>query len=83
MTLCRNSGCVRINQNVAVSIDIRNLPKRASTSLNTLEQLRLATVFNLNVATSMQQPGGTFSATTRRNHPLSINEKLSLEQAMI
>ncbi len=74
-----------INQNVAVSIDIRNLPKEPQLVTETLEQLEAATDIDVNVLfldASKQTLLKRYSET-RRIHPLSIGqEKLSLEQAI-
>ncbi len=74
-----------INQNVAVSIDIRNLPKEPQLVTDTLEQLESATDIDVNVLfldASKQTLLKRYSET-RRIHPLSIGqEKLSLEQAI-
>lgn len=74
-----------INQNVAVSIDIRNLPKEPQLVTETLDQLEAATDIDLNVLfldASKQTLLKRYSET-RRIHPLSIGqEKLSLEQAI-
>ncbi|WP_261884921.1 RNase adapter RapZ [Vibrio pomeroyi] len=74
-----------INQNVAVSIDIRNLPKEPQLVTDTLEQLEAATDIDVNVLfldASKQTLLKRYSET-RRIHPLSIGrEKLSLEQAI-
>lgn len=74
-----------INQNVAVSIDIRNLPKEPQLVTDTLEQLESATDIDVNVLfldASKQTLLKRYSET-RRIHPLSIGqEKLSLEQAV-
>ncbi|MFI3274053.1 RNase adapter RapZ [Vibrio sp.] len=74
-----------INQNVAVSIDIRNLPKEPQLVTDTLEQLKAATDIDVNVLfldASKQTLLKRYSET-RRIHPLSIGqEKLSLEQAI-
>lgn len=74
-----------INQNVAVSIDIRNLPKEPQLVTETLDQLEAATNIDLNVLfldASKQTLLKRYSET-RRIHPLSIGqEKLSLEQAI-
>ncbi|CAV20039.1 RNase adapter RapZ [Vibrio atlanticus] len=74
-----------INQNVAVSIDIRNLPKEPQLVTATLDQLEAATDINLNVLfldASKRTLLKRYSET-RRIHPLSIGqEKLSLEQAI-
>lgn len=74
-----------INQNVAVSIDIRNLPKEPQLVTKTLEQLEAATDIDVNVLfldASKQTLLKRYSET-RRIHPLSIGqEKLSLEQAI-
>ncbi|MEZ8064541.1 MULTISPECIES: RNase adapter RapZ [Vibrio] len=74
-----------INQNVAVSIDIRNLPKEPQLVTDTLEQLKSATDIDVNVLfldASKQTLLKRYSET-RRIHPLSIGqEKLSLEQAV-
>ncbi|PHX04499.1 RNase adapter RapZ [Vibrio splendidus] len=74
-----------INQNVAVSIDIRNLPKEPQLVTETLEQLEAATDIDVNVLfldASKQTLLNRYSET-RRIHPLSIGqEKLSLEQAI-
>ncbi|WP_146449190.1 RNase adapter RapZ [Vibrio kanaloae] len=74
-----------INQNVAVSIDIRNLPKEPQLVTETLEQLKSATDIDVNVLfldASKQTLLKRYSET-RRIHPLSIGqEKLSLEQAI-
>lgn len=74
-----------INQNVAVSIDIRNLPKEPQLVTDTLEQLKSATDIDVNVLfldASKQTLLKRYSET-RRIHPLSIGqEKLSLEQAI-
>ncbi|MEZ8722102.1 RNase adapter RapZ [Vibrio pomeroyi] len=74
-----------INQNVAVSIDIRNLPKEPQLVTDTLEQLEAATDIDVNVLfldASKQTLLKRYSET-RRIHPLSIgHEKLSLEQAI-
>ncbi|MFA0717456.1 RNase adapter RapZ [Vibrio splendidus] len=74
-----------INQNVAVSIDIRNLPKEPQLVTETLEQLEAATDNDVNVLfldASKQTLLKRYSET-RRIHPLSIGqEKLSLEQAI-
>ncbi|MEZ8295747.1 RNase adapter RapZ [Vibrio splendidus] len=74
-----------INQNVAVSIDIRNLPKEPQLVTETLEQLEAATDIDVNVLfldASKQTLLKRYSET-RRIHPLSISqEKLSLEQAI-
>ncbi|MFA0142059.1 RNase adapter RapZ [Vibrio kanaloae] len=74
-----------INQNVAVSIDIRNLPKEPQLVTDTLEQLESATdidVIVLFLDASKQTLLKRYSET-RRIHPLSIGqEKLSLEQAI-
>ncbi|MFA0547824.1 RNase adapter RapZ [Vibrio splendidus] len=74
-----------INQNVAVSIDIRNLPKEPQLVTETLEQLEAATDIDVNVLfldASKQTLLKRYSET-RRIHPLSIgHEKLSLEQAI-
>ncbi|MEZ8689819.1 RNase adapter RapZ [Vibrio splendidus] len=74
-----------INQNVAVSIDIRNLPKEPQLVTETLEQLEAATDIDVNVLfldASKQTLLRRYSET-RRIHPLSIGqEKLSLEQAI-
>ncbi|MEZ9440639.1 RNase adapter RapZ [Vibrio atlanticus] len=74
-----------INQNVAVSIDIRNLPKEPQLVTETLDQLEAATDIDLNVLfldASKQTLLKRYSET-RRIHPLSIDqEKLSLEQAI-
>ncbi|CAH6813330.1 RNase adaptor protein RapZ [Vibrio chagasii] len=73
------------NQNVAVSIDIRNLPKEPQLVTDTLEQLELATNIDVDVLfldASKQTLLKRYSET-RRIHPLSIGqEKLSLEQAI-
>lgn len=74
-----------INQNVAVSIDIRNLPKEPQLVTDTLEQLKSTTDIDVNVLfldASKQTLLKRYSET-RRIHPLSIGqEKLSLEQAI-
>ncbi|MEZ8037277.1 RNase adapter RapZ [Vibrio crassostreae] len=74
-----------INQNVAVSIDIRNLPKEPQLVTEMLEQLESATNIDVNVLfldASKQTLLKRYSET-RRIHPLSIGqEKLSLEQAI-
>ncbi|MEZ9700269.1 RNase adapter RapZ [Vibrio sp. 10N.261.46.E12] len=74
-----------INQNVAVSIDIRNLPKEPQLVTDMLEQLDSATNIDVNVLfldASKQTLLKRYSET-RRIHPLSIGqEKLSLEQAI-
>ncbi|WKY57773.1 RNase adapter RapZ [Vibrio sp. SNU_ST1] len=74
-----------INQNVAVSIDIRNLPKEPQLVTETLDQLEAATDIDLNVLfldASKRTLLKRYSET-RRIHPLSIGqEKLSLEQAI-
>ncbi|PMH10053.1 RNase adapter RapZ [Vibrio splendidus] len=74
-----------INQNVAVSIDIRNLPKEPQLVTETLEQLEAATDIDVDVLfldASKQTLLKRYSET-RRIHPLSIGqEKLSLEQAI-
>ncbi|KAA8665269.1 RNase adapter RapZ [Vibrio gigantis] len=74
-----------INQNVAVSIDIRNLPKEPQLVTEMLEQLEAATDIDVNVLfldASKQTLLKRYSET-RRIHPLSIGqEKLSLEQAI-
>ncbi|WP_210450134.1 RNase adapter RapZ [Vibrio crassostreae] len=74
-----------INQNVAVSIDIRNLPKEPQLVTKMLEQLESATNIDVNVLfldASKQTLLKRYSET-RRIHPLSIGqEKLSLEQAI-
>ncbi|CAK1894100.1 RNase adapter RapZ [Vibrio crassostreae] len=74
-----------INQNVAVSIDIRNLPKEPQLVTDTLEQLEAATDIDVNVLfldASKQTLLKRYSET-RRIHPLSIGqEKFSLEQAI-
>lgn len=73
------------NQNVAVSIDIRNLPKEPQLVTDTLEQLESATNIDVDVLfldASKQTLLKRYSET-RRIHPLSIGqEKLSLEQAI-
>ncbi|MCY9825303.1 RNase adapter RapZ [Vibrio chagasii] len=73
------------NQNVAVSIDIRNLPKKPQLVTDTLEQLESATNIDVDVLfldASKQTLLKRYSET-RRIHPLSIGqEKLSLEQAI-
>ncbi|MDA0152945.1 RNase adapter RapZ [Vibrio sp. Makdt] len=73
------------NQNVAVSIDIRNLPKEPQLVTDTLEQLESATNIDIDVLfldASKQTLLKRYSET-RRIHPLSIGqEKLSLEQAI-
>ena len=73
------------NQNVAVSIDIRNLQKEPQLVTDTLEQLELATNIDVDVLfldASKQTLLKRYSET-RRIHPLSIGqEKLSLEQAI-
>ncbi len=73
------------NQNVAVSIDIRNLPKEPQLVTDTLDQLESATNIDIDVLfldASKQTLLKRYSET-RRIHPLSIGqEKLSLEQAI-
>ncbi len=73
------------NQNVAVSIDIRNLPKEPQLVTDMLEQLESATNIDVDVLfldASKQTLLKRYSET-RRIHPLSIGqEKLSLEQAI-
>tara|TARA_B100001057_G_scaffold101802_1_gene98954 strand:+ start:31 stop:894 length:864 start_codon:yes stop_codon:yes gene_type:complete len=73
------------NQNVAVSIDIRNLPKEPQLVTDTLEQLESATNIDIDVLfldASKQTLLKRYSET-RRIHPLSIGqERLSLEQAI-
>lgn len=73
------------NQNVAVSIDIRNLPKEPQLVTDTLDQLESATNIDVDVLfldASKQTLLKRYSET-RRIHPLSIGqEKLSLEQAI-
>ncbi|CAH6860745.1 RNase adaptor protein RapZ [Vibrio chagasii] len=73
------------NQNVAVSIDIRNLPKEPQLVTDTLEQLESTTNIDVDVLfldASKQTLLKRYSET-RRIHPLSIGqEKLSLEQAI-
>ncbi|WP_299687514.1 RNase adapter RapZ [uncultured Vibrio sp.] len=79
-------GSVReINQNVAVSIDIRNLPKEPQLVTETLEQLESATNIDVDVLflDANKQTLLKRYSETRRIHPLSIgHEKLSLEQAI-
>ncbi|WP_434566281.1 RNase adapter RapZ [Vibrio chagasii] len=73
------------NQNVAVSIDIRNLPKEPQLVTDTLEQLESTTNIDVDVLfldASKQTLLKRYSET-RRIHPLSIGQdKLSLEQAI-
>lgn len=74
-----------INQNVAVSIDIRNLPKEPQLVTETLEQLEAATDIDVNVLFLDASKHTLLKrySETRRIHPLSIGqEKLSLEQAI-
>ncbi|CAH7309461.1 RNase adaptor protein RapZ [Vibrio chagasii] len=71
------------NQNVAVSIDIRNLPKEPQLVTDTLEQLELATNVDVLFLDASKQTLLKRYSETRRIHPLSIGqEKLSLEQAI-
>ncbi|MEC7941888.1 MAG: RNase adapter RapZ [Pseudomonadota bacterium] len=73
------------NQNVAVSIDIRNLPKEPQLVTDTLEQLESATNIDVDVLflDACKQTLLKRYSETRRIHPLSIGqEKLSLEQAI-
>lgn len=73
------------NQNVAVSIDIRNLPKEPHLVTETLVQLEDAANIDVSVLfldASKQTLLKRYSET-RRIHPLSLgNDKLSLEQAI-
>ncbi|WP_434762105.1 RNase adapter RapZ [Vibrio fortis] len=73
------------NQNVAVSIDIRNLPKEPHLVTETLVQLEHAANIDVSVLfldASKQTLLKRYSET-RRIHPLSLgNDKLSLEQAI-
>ncbi|MDK9739383.1 RNase adapter RapZ [Vibrio sp. D404a] len=73
------------NQNVAVSIDIRNLPKEPHLVTETLVQLEDAADIDVSVLfldASKQTLLKRYSET-RRIHPLSLgNDKLSLEQAI-
>lgn len=72
-------------QNVAVSIDIRNLPKEPSLVSETLDKLKASSEVEVDVlfldadkATLLKR-----YSETRRIHPLSLNEeKLSLDQAI-
>jgi UPF0042 nucleotide-binding protein len=74
-----------INQNVAVSIDIRNLPKEPHLVTETLVQLEDAANIDVSVLfldASKQTLLKRYSET-RRIHPLSQgDDKLSLEQAI-
>ncbi|UTT83807.1 RNase adapter RapZ [Vibrio pelagius] len=74
-----------INQNVAVSIDIRNLPKEPHLVTETLAQLEDAASIDVSVLfldASKQTLLKRYSET-RRIHPLSLgDDKLSLEQAI-
>jgi len=74
-----------INQNVAVSIDIRNLPKEPHLVTETLAQLEDAANIDVSVLfldASKQTLLKRYSET-RRIHPLSLgDDKLSLEQAI-
>lgn len=73
------------NQNVAVSIDIRNLPKEPHLVTETLVQLEDAANIDVSVLfldASKQTLLKRYSET-RRIHPLSLgDDKLSLEQAI-
>ncbi|MEZ9060145.1 RNase adapter RapZ [Vibrio pelagius] len=74
-----------INQNVAVSIDIRNLPKEPHLVTEILAQLEDAANIDVSVLfldASKQTLLKRYSET-RRIHPLSLgDDKLSLEQAI-
>lgn len=70
-------------QNVAVSIDIRNLPKDLTEVSTTLQILKQS--YDVNVIFLDAEPSTLLKrySETRRLHPLSMNkEKLSLEQAI-
>ncbi len=70
-------------QSVAVSIDIRNLPKNLSQLTQTLDQLSLKHDVKLLFLDASKSVLLTRYSETRRIHPLSQREdKLSLEQAI-
>ncbi|WP_261882139.1 RNase adapter RapZ [Vibrio pelagius] len=74
-----------INQNVAVSIDIRNLPKEPHLVTETLAQLEDAANIDVSVLflDANKQTLLKRYSETRRIHPLSLgDDKLSLEQAI-
>ncbi len=71
------------NQNVAVSVDIRNLPNNPELVTNALAQLRAQTNLTLFFFDASQETLLKRYSETRRIHPLSLNEdKLSLDQAI-
>ncbi|WP_086981490.1 RNase adapter RapZ [Vibrio aphrogenes] len=71
-------------QNVAVSIDIRNLPQDPTEISNTLQNLKQNYDVNLLFLDADQSTLLKRYSETRRIHPLSMHkEKLSLEQAIL
>ncbi len=71
------------NQNVAVSIDIRNLPKRLTDFTTTLNALREEHDVNLLFLDANKETLLKRYSETRRIHPLSLGkESLSLSQAI-
>ncbi|WCE31195.1 RNase adapter RapZ [Vibrio sp. SCSIO 43137] len=72
------------NQNVAVSVDIRNLPNDPELVTNALAQLRAEINLTLFFFDASQETLLKRYSETRRIHPLSLNEdKLSLDQAIM
>ena len=70
-------------QNVAVSIDIRNLPQEPTEVSTTLKNLKQSYDVNVLFLDADQSTLLKRYSETRRLHPLSMNkEKLSLEQAI-
>jgi len=72
------------NQNVAVSVDIRNLPNDPELVTSALAKLRAEINLTLFFFDASQETLLKRYSETRRIHPLSLNEdKLSLDQAIM
>ncbi len=69
-------------QNVAVSLDIRNLPKDPQLVADTLDQLKQDTEVNVLFLDASKETLLKRYSETRRIHPLSIGQENSLEQAI-